>query len=267
MVKTLLEHIKVEIPTTCGGTLGGEYAIISLHRPDKLNAITIQTLEEIVFALNSMELDERIKCVMIRGTKNYTKKPSFSTGADLSSPFSPEIKPNIPIHMSHAMYLFHKRFNIIEQFPKPLIAAVDGYALGGGCELTLVCDIIMASIRSTFGFSEILRGIFPAGGGTQRLVQNIGLARSVRMLYFGERYTASEMFKWGYIHFLIKNHQFEEKIHAFMERISALPINTLFIIKKCLKFGTQIPFLIGTQLEQLGFGLNSTSSHDNREKK
>jgi hypothetical protein len=114
MEKYEFQHINIELPESKGGTIHGDYAIISLNRPDKLNAITVQTLEEIVIALNSMELDSKINCVMLRGTKNFTKKPSFSTGADLSSPFKPGIKPNIPIHMTYAMYLFHKSFNISE---------------------------------------------------------------------------------------------------------------------------------------------------------
>jgi enoyl-CoA hydratase/carnithine racemase len=89
------KHIKIEQPEECGGKIKGNYSIISLNRPNKLNAITVQSLEEIVTALYSMELN----------------------------PFKPGIKPNIPIHMTYAMHLFHKQFNLMEQFPKPLAAA------------------------------------------------------------------------------------------------------------------------------------------------
>ncbi len=255
MEKIQFQHIKIEFPESSGGNIPGNYAIISLNRPDKLNAITVQTLEEIVVALNSMELKSEIKCVMLRGTKDFTKKPSFSTGADLTSPFKPGIKPNIPIHMTYAMYLFHNRFNMIEQFPKPLIGAIDGYALGGGCELSLVCDIIIASKRSTFGFAEILRGIFPAGGGTQRMARNIGLARATRMLFFGERISAEQMYQWGYVHFLVENDEFEDFILKIMEKISSLSPKFLYSIKKSLKFGTQAPLKIGSQIVELGSGL------------
>jgi enoyl-CoA hydratase/carnithine racemase len=263
MEKYEFQHINIELPESKGGTIHGDYAIISLNRPDKLNAITVQTLEEIVIALNSMELDSKINCVMLRGTKNFTKKPSFSTGADLSSPFKPGIKPNIPIHMTYAMYLFHKSFNIIEQFPKPLIAAIDGFALGGGCELSLVCDIIIASKRSTFGFSEILRGIFPAGGGTQRMVRHIGLARATRMLFFGERFSAEQMYKWGYVHFLVENDNFEGFIIKIMEKMSSFSTKSQYIAKKTLKFGTQAALKIGSQIAELGAGL--TISSDEKE--
>ncbi|TFF93964.1 MAG: enoyl-CoA hydratase/isomerase family protein, partial [Promethearchaeota archaeon] len=148
-MKQEYSHIKVEFPKSEGGNIEGNYAVISLNRPDKLNAITLKTLREIVNALESMELNSNIRCVVLRGTKNYTKKPSFSTGADLSNPFEPGIKPNIPIHMSYAITLLHNCFDQMEKFPKPLICAVDGFALGGGCELSLVCDMVIASKRST----------------------------------------------------------------------------------------------------------------------
>jgi len=254
-------HIKVKVPKSEGGNIEGNYAVISLNRPDKLNAITLKTLREIVNALESMELNSNIRCVVLRGTKNYTKKPSFSTGADLSNPFEPGIKPNIPIHMTYAITLLHTCFDLIEKFPKPLICAVDGFALGGGCELSLACDIVIASKRSTFGFAEILRGIFPSGGGTQRIVRNLGFARSLEMLYFGKRYSAEEMFKWGYVSFIAKEgEEFENLVHEKAKELGNSATTSLSVIKKCLKFGTQVPISIGLQFEQLGFGVNSAAS-------
>jgi len=95
------------------------------------------------------------------------------------------------------MYLRHKYYDLIEEFPKPLIAAVDGYALGGGLELVLVCDLVIASKRSQFSFPEIKRGIFPANGGTQRMIRHLGKMRLNRMMYFGEYFSASEMYEWA----------------------------------------------------------------------
>jgi len=259
--KNKYEHIKVDLPKNCGGAIDANYAVISLNRPEKLNAITVKTLREIVNALESMELNPDIRCVVLRGTKEYTKKPAFSTGADLSNPFEPGIKPNIPIHMTYAITLLHNCFDRIESFPKPLIAAVDGYALGGGCELSLVCDIIIASQRSVFGFAEILRGIFPSGGGTQRMVRNIGFARSNKMLYFGVSYSAKEMYELGYVSFMAKEgDEFEELVHEKAKILGNSATTAISIIKKCLKFGTEIPLSIGLQFEQLGFGVNSTAA-------
>ncbi len=255
------EHIKIEWPNTKeGGTIDGNYAVISLNRPDKLNALQVQTVKEVYEALESMEIDPEIRCVVLRGTKDFTKKPAFSSGADLAAPMAPELKMNIPIHMTHAMYMRHKYYDLIEEFPKPLIAAVDGYAFGGGCELSLVCDLVIASERSEFGFPEIERGIFPANGGTQRMARHIGLARTMKMLYFGQRESAKTMFDWGYVSFLVEDEKFENVVHEKAKWLGNAATTSLMVIKRAAKFGTQVPLKIGLQFEQLGFGVNSASS-------
>ncbi|MFO7796798.1 MAG: enoyl-CoA hydratase/isomerase family protein [Promethearchaeia archaeon] len=248
------EHIKVEVNEE------GNYAVISLNRPDKLNALQVQTVKEVSDAMYSFELDPKVRCIVLRGTKDYTKKPAFSAGADLSSSFGPGVKPNIPMHMSIAMDMRHRYYDLIEVFPKPVIAAVDGYALGGGCELTLVCDIVIASKRSFFGFPEIQRGIFPANGGTQRMARHIGLARTTKMIYFGERVSAEEMHEWGYVSFLAEEgDEFESLVNEKASWLGHAATTSLTVIKKCLKFGTEVPPNIGLQFEQLGFGVNSAA--------
>ena len=239
----------------------GNYAVISLNRPDKLNALHNPLLKEVVDALESMEMDPTVRCVVLRGTKDFTKKASFSSGADLAAPMGKGIKPNIPSHMQHAMYTKHKYYDLIEEFNKPLIAAVDGYAFGGGCELSLVCDIVIATKRSVFGFPEIVRGIFPANGGTQRMSRRIGLNRALKMLYFGERESAETMYEWGYVSFLTsEGDEFESLVHEKASWLGHAPTTALMIIKKSAKFGTQVPLKIGLIMEQMGFGINSGSS-------
>ncbi|MBD3195876.1 MAG: hypothetical protein GF317_12515 [Candidatus Lokiarchaeota archaeon] len=248
------EHIKVEVNEE------GKYAVISLNRPDKLNALQVQTVKEVSDAMYSFELDPNVRCIVLRGTKDFTKKPAFSAGADLSASFGPGVKPNVPIHMSIAMDMRHRYYNLIEEFPKPVIAAVDGYALGGGCELTLVCDIVIATKRSFFGFPEIARGIFPANGGTIRMARHIGLARTFKMIYFGERVSAEQMYEWGYVSFIAEEGEEFEKLVADKATVLGNSATTsLTVIKKCLKFGTEVPVSVGLQFEQLGFGVNSAA--------
>ncbi len=237
-----------------------KYAVISLNRPDKLNALQVKTLEEVYEAMYSFELDSDVRCIVLRGTKDFTKKPAFSAGADLSASFGPGVKPNIPVHMSIAMDMRHRYYDLIEKFPKPVIAAVDGYALGGGCELTLVCDIVIASKRSFFGFPEIDRGIFPANGGTQRMAKHIGLARTFKMIYFGKRVSAEDMHEWGYVSFLAEEgEEFENLVDEKATHLGNSATTSLTVIKKCLKFGTEVPVSVGLQFEQLGFGVNSAA--------
>ncbi len=236
------------------------YAVISINRPRVLNAITVQTLKEISTVLEDLELNSKIRCVVLRGGTEGIKKPAFSVGADLSSPLDPRFKMNVPVHMMQAMDQFHKYFDLIEEFSKPLIAAVDGYALGGGCELALVCDIIIATKRSQFGFPEIKRGIFPAGGGTQRMARYIGIGRAAKMLYFGERFSAEQLYQWGFLSFLEEEETFEQSVHEKAKLLGSAPTTALMVIKRSLKFGSQVPLKVGLQFEKLGFGVNSGSS-------
>jgi enoyl-CoA hydratase / 3-hydroxyacyl-CoA dehydrogenase len=246
-------HIKVEKDEE------NNYAVISINRPDKLNALATETLQEVADALEAMALKKDIRCVVLRGTKKFTKKPAFSAGADLSSRGHQEIDPKNLMDQSHAMYLRHKYYDIIERFPKPLIAAVDGYALGGGFELVLVCDIVIASKRSTFGFPEINRGIAPFNGGTQRLIRNLGKIRVKKMIFFGEHYSAEDMYEWGLISYLVDNESFEDFVDEKASWLGNAPTKSLFVIKKAIDYGTQSPINLGLQFEHLGYAINSQS--------
>ena len=261
------EHIKIDWPTAKDddgnvireGTIDGNYAVISINRPDRLNALTEQTVHEISEALRLMELDRSVRAAVLRGTKDFTKKPAFSAGADLAAMVDPRLKMNVPMHMSIAMRTRHRDYDIIEQFHKPLIAAVDGFALGGGFELVLACDIVIASDRAIFGTPEIHRGIFSANGGVTRLAERIGVNRSLRVGYFGENFDAKTMMDWGLVSWMAPaGEEFEKLVHEKAKWLGDAPTTALFIIKKCVKFGTRYPEL-GIIMEQLGFGVNSAS--------
>ena len=251
------EHLKVEMRED------GNYAVISINRPDKLNALQTRTLKEIAGALEPMEMNDNIRCVVIRGTKDFTKKPAFSAGADLSSAPLPNMDPKNPRHRSHAMHVKHKYYNLIEAFHKPIIAAVDGFALGGGLELVLVCDIVIATNRSVFGLPEVNRGIFPANGGTQRLVRSLGLMQVKKMMFFGDHYTAKQMNDLGFVAFLVSEEKFEEIVHEKASWLGNAATNSLFVIKKCVQYGSQVPLNVGLQFEQFGYGVNSQSKDVN----
>lgn len=257
MSEQIFEHVKIEKVEE------GNYTVISINRPEKLNALQNKTLKEIADALEAMALDKTVRCVVLRGTKEFIKKPAFSAGADLSARGNLEIDPRNLMDQSHAMYLRHKYYDIIEEFPKPLIAAVDGYALGGGFELVLVCDIIIASKRSTFGFPEITRGIAPFNGGTQRLIRSLGKIRTKSMIFFGEHYSAEVMYNWGLVSFLVDNDKFEEVVHEKAAWLGNAATKSLFVIKKAIDYGTQAPLNLGLQFEHLGYAVNSQSKDVN----
>ncbi|MFX0102616.1 MAG: enoyl-CoA hydratase/isomerase family protein [Candidatus Hodarchaeota archaeon] len=242
----------------------GNYLVISINRPNKLNALTDGVLEEIADALEEVESQRRIRCVVLRGTKEITKKPAFSAGADLSAAPPRGIAMGVPQHMDLWMFQKHRNYDRIEAFPKPIIAAVDGFAFGGGCELTLVCDLVIATKRSKFGFPEIKRGILPGNGGTQRMARHIGLARAKWMVYTGEPVDAETMMNWGYVAKVVDDGEpFEKAIDELATTLGTGATVSLYVIKKCMTFGTQVPLSVGLKMEQLAFGVNSAAKDVN----
>lgn len=236
----------------------GHYIELSLNRPKLMNAINIELLQEIVKILLIAEKDKKIRCVVLRGTKNFTLKPSFSTGADLS-PAGASVLIMSPAEKDHFNLERLRLYDQIEAFIKPLIAAVDGFALGGGLELALTCDLVLASSRSTFGFPEVKHGLFPTNGGTQRMIRHIGLARTKKMIFTGDFYPAKTMAEWGFVLEVFEDNEFEEKVRQFAIKMGNSPTVALIYAKRSLNYGTQVPLSIGLQFESQGFGINSTS--------
>ena len=242
------EHLIIEWPTKVNdqgevvreGTIDGNYAVISINRPDRLNALTDQVLAEITSALRLMEVDGSVRAVVLRGTKDFTKKPAFSAGADLASAFNSELKPNITWHMALAMRVKHREYDEMEQFSKPLIAAVDGFALGGGCELVLCCDLVIVSDRSKLGLPEIQRGIFPANGGVTRMAERIGVNRALQLAMTGDPIDGQTAVDWGLANWIAPaGEEFEKLVHEKAKWFGEAATTAMFVIKKCVKFGTR----------------------------
>ncbi|MFX1237570.1 MAG: enoyl-CoA hydratase/isomerase family protein [Promethearchaeota archaeon] len=247
------EHLKIE------HVEDGNYTVINMNRPERLNALQTDTLRQIAEALEPLAVDPKTRCVVLRGTKDFTKKPAFSAGADLSAFGNEDLDQSKLRHQAEAMYRRHKYYDLIEEFPKPIIAAVDGFALGGGFELVLVCDIVIASKRSAFGFPEIHRGIFAANGGTQRLIRHLGKFKTKQLMFFGEHITAQQMHDWGVVSYLADDDKFEELVHEKASWLGNAATNSLYIIKKCIDYGSQVPLNVGLQFELFGYAFNSRS--------
>lgn len=238
----------------------GHYLTISINRPNSLNTLTTNVLIEIAKLLQCAEKEQKIRCVVLRGTKNYSKKPAFSVGADLKSEYF--LNQNISLdEREHYMLEKIRAYDRIEEFNKPLIAAIDGFAFGGGLELALTCDLVVASKRSLLGFPEIKHGLFPTNGGTQRMIKHIGLNRTKKMIYFGDFYAPDILEKWGFITEVCENTNIEEIVHDYASKLGNSPTIALKYAKKSINFGTQIPSYIGLHFESMGFGIN-TSSND-----
>src|SRR2546425_3332231 len=151
-------------------------AIITINRPEKRNALNIQTRAEGAAALDELRADDSVRVVVITGAGDK----AFIAGADIA-----EFAERTAIVQREVM-LERSLFNAIDGFPKPIIAMVNGYCLGGGCEVALACDIRIASENASFGQPEINLGIIPGGGGTQRLTRLVGEGKAMELILTGE---------------------------------------------------------------------------------
>jgi len=173
----------------------GEIALLRINRPEALNAMNIDVISELSRTLDIVGADENIKVVIITGTGDK----SFCAGADIS--YMVNIDPiSAEKYASSAQSVLNK----IERLEKPVIAAVNGYALGGGCELAMVCDIRVASSNAKLGQPEVTIGIPPGWGGTQRLMRLVGPAKAKELVFTGKMISAQEALQMGLVNSVIE---------------------------------------------------------------
>jgi enoyl-CoA hydratase/carnithine racemase len=162
-------------------------AVARLNRPEARNALSAEVMEELAKLLEGWDYDPEIRCVVIAGSDEY-----FAAGAD--------IKAMAERTFQEVLDAPSKQFWArLDRIQTPLIAAVSGYALGGGCELALACDMIVAHENAEFGQPEILLGLIPGGGGTQRLTHTMGKQRAMELVLTGRRISAQEAFDYGIV--------------------------------------------------------------------
>src|SRR5919204_6632605 len=167
----------------------GRVAVITINRPAKLNALNIQTRAEGAAALDELRADEEARVVVITGAG----EKAFVAGADIA-----EFEGRTAVTQRDVM-TGRSLFTAIDTFPKPVIAMINGYCLGGGCELAMACDLRIASERASFGQPEINLGIIPGGGGTQRLTRLVGEGKAMELILTGEIIDAREAFRFGLV--------------------------------------------------------------------
>ncbi len=161
--------------------------IVTLNRPKELNALNFQIVSELADALEAFDRDESVRCIVLTGSG----EKAFAAGADIK-----EMSDKSPVQMMTGNFEAWER---IRRIHTPLIAAVGGYALGGGCELAMHCDMIVASENARFAQPEILLGVIPGAGGTQRLARTLGKFRTMEMVLTGAQVTAQEMAAHGLV--------------------------------------------------------------------
>ena len=174
--------------------LQNDIAIIKINRPEALNAMNLDVISELTRAIDLISVDNGIKVLIITGSGER----SFCAGADIS--YMVNIDPvTAELYASSAQSMLNK----IEKMEKPVIAAINGFALGGGCELALVCDMRIASDNAKIGQPEVTIGIPPGWGGTQRLLRIIGPAKAKELIFTGKMITAREAEKMGLVNDLV----------------------------------------------------------------
>ena len=169
------------MPNTVITTREEPIATVQLNRPDVLNALNEEVLDELVKELTALDDDDAIRCIVLTGNER-----AFAAGADIKEAFVAAT----PVSMLRQDLT--SRWEAIRRIRTPIIAAVSGYALGGGCELAMICDIIVASETAQFGQPEINLGIIPGAGGTQRLTRAVGKYRANELILTGRRIKADE---------------------------------------------------------------------------
>ncbi|MEM2983895.1 MAG: enoyl-CoA hydratase/isomerase family protein [Candidatus Freyarchaeota archaeon] len=221
-------------------------AWVTFNRPERLNAISLTLIEELGDVLDKLWNDEEIRVLVLTGAGDR----AFCAGADITM-----FQGKSPNTMFHIIRKIVEVTEKMEKFPKPIVAAINGFALGGGCELAISCDFRIATDKSAFGQPEIRLGIIPGAGGTQRLSRLIGLGRAKELCMLGDRISAEEAYRIGLVNKVVPADKFQEEVQKFVNRLAEGPPVALKMAKYACNFGTQVPIDVGLVLESGVFGI------------
>lgn len=216
----------------------GPVGLIKLNRPDALNALNAKLMDELAAALDDLEADKKTGCIILTGMEK-----AFAAGADIKE-------------MQEKTYMeaygenFLHRWERVTRCRMPVIAAVSGYALGGGCELALMCDFIIASPSAVFGQPEINLGIIPGAGGTQRLARAIGKAKTMDMCLTGRRMDAEEAEKAGIVSRIVADGDLVDEAVKIGEKIASFSRPVSMMAKEAVNVAFETTLAEGVRFER-----------------
>jgi len=221
----------------------GPVGIVTLNRPQQLNALSYDLVKEISLAMEAFDLDQEIKAIVLTGGEKV-----FAAGADIkemvdATPFDERIQGR----MSYR--------DKINRISKPVIAAVSGYALGGGCELAMSCDLIIASETARFGQPEVNIGTIPGSGGTQRLTRTVGKYRSMEMVLTGEFLSASDAERFGLVNKIVPVELLLEEAKSIAKKIATKSPVSIRLAKEAILKSFNTPLDEGLEFERKCFYL------------
>ncbi len=212
-------------------------ALVRINRPDVSNALNLEVRKLIARPLTELGEDDTTRCIVLAGNDK-----SFAAGADIK-----EMAGAGTIEMLARGT--HKLWRAIAACPKPVIAAVNGFALGGGCELAMTCDIIIAGESAKFGQPEVKIGIIPGGGGTQRLTRAAGKYKAMRYILTGDPFSAKEAFDMGLVSEITADADVEKRALEMAQQIAALPPLAILQAKETVLRGMDASLDTGLALE------------------
>jgi enoyl-CoA hydratase len=218
----------------------GRVAILTINRPDKLNALNEQVRTDMLEILGQIETDDAVGVVVITGAG----EKSFIAGADIG-----EFAGRTPFDQRHAMRS-PRIFDVMASFPKPVIAMINGFCLGGGCELAMSCDIRVASDKARFGQPEINLGLIPGGGGTQRLPRLVGTGNAMRLILSGDMIPAAEALSIGLADLVVPADELRAKTLELANKIAAKSPLTLKVAKEAMRASERLSIEDGISYER-----------------
>lgn len=223
----------------------GHVGLITINRPEVLNALSLDVLNELDCVLDSVESDPDIYVLVITGAGR-----AFVAGADIAEMAN--------FSASEAKVFSRQGSNVmmrLTRFPRPVIAAVNGYALGGGCELAMSCDIRIAGDKAVFGMPEVGLGITPGFGGTQRLARIVGMSTATELVLTGRMFNAEEALHMGLVNHLYPNNELLDRAMDLAQIIASKPQVAARQAKQAIRIGTQIDMSSAIAFESEAFGL------------
>lgn len=221
------------------------YAVIYLNRPEKLNALNAKVFQELDEAINQIELDDSIHALILTGKG----EKAFAAGADIK-----ELHASGERSGKHFSEKGSKVMRRLEKMNIPVIAAVNGFALGGGCELAMSCHIRYASDNAKFGQPEVNLGIIPGYGGTQRLTKIVGKSRAMELILTGDIISADEAHKIGLVNAVYSSDELMPNVEAFVNKILAKAPIAISAAVECINAQDELSLDAGLAFESFKFG-------------
>ncbi len=225
-------------------TTDGPVGLIQLNRPKVLNALNGALMMELGDAVAALDDDAAIRCIVIHGSER-----AFCAGADID-----QMKSALPLDMMASAWI-NRNFERLRLVTKPIIAAVSGYCLGGGCELAMLCDVIIASETAQFGQPEINIGIIPGAGGTQRLPRALGKSRAMEMILTAKTLSAREAEARGLVARVVPPEMYLEEAKALAREIASKPPVAVRFAKEAVNKVYELPLSEGLAYESRLFYL------------